>query len=211
VSCETGTLRLASGAATAGCGGATTAVAVNAEFCASLPKAAPMPAYMAVPTLPPSAACTATAATNPADLTKAEVRWCDVAASGADDVCTGVAPPGFSACIVHAGDTPCPGGNVFTTRTVVSDDVTLSCAPCSTCTLTGTCGSATVAFFADGNCNSAVIGLNADGTCSPTGVANISVGSVLYDATVADAGGCVGGGTSATITATGTTATVCCR
>ncbi len=211
VSCETGTLQLASGGATAGCGGAKTSVAVSAEFCAPLPTAVQMPAYMAVPTLPPSGACTATVATNPSDLTKDDVRWCDVPASGADDVCTGAAPPGFSVCIVHAGDAPCPGGNGFTIRTVVSDDVTLSCSPCSTCTLTGTCGSATVAFFADGNCNSAVIGLNADGTCSPTDVANVSVASVLYNATVADAGGCLGGGTSAALAPTGTTTTVCCR
>jgi hypothetical protein len=211
VSCETGTLQLASGAATAACGGPATSVAVSSEFCATLPEAVAMPAYMAVPALPPSGSCSATVATNPADLTKDDVRWCDVPSGGAESVCTGAAPAGFSACIVHTGDTACPDGSAFGTRTLVSDDVALSCSPCSTCTLTGTCGSATVAFFSDGNCNNAVIGLTADGTCSPTDVANVSAGSVLYNATVADAGSCVGGGTSATVAPTGTTTTVCCR
>ncbi len=153
----------------------------------------------------------ASVTTSPADLTRDEVRWCDVPTAGTDEACAGAAPAGFSACIVHAGETTCPDGSAFATRTVASDDVTLSCSPCSICNLTGTCASATVAFFADGNCNSAVIGLNADGTCSPTDVANVSVSSVLYNATVADAGSCVGGGTSATVAPTGTTTTVCCR
>jgi hypothetical protein len=211
VSCETGTLQMASGAATATCGGPTTSVIVNSEFCAPLPKAVAMPAYLAVPTLPPSGSCTATVATNPADLTKDDVRWCDVSDGGAEGICAGSAPVGFAACIVHAGTTSCPDGSAFAARTLVSDDVTLSCSACSSCTLTGTCGSATVAFFSDDDCNNAVIGLTADGTCSPTDVASLSVSSVLYNATVADAGSCVGGGTSATVAPTGATATVCCR
>jgi hypothetical protein len=211
VSCETGMLQIAGGSATSACGGPTTSVAVDSEFCAKLPASLAMPAYMAVPTIPPSGPCSATVATNAAQLTKDDVRWCDVPDGGAESVCTGTAPSGFSACIVHPGAATCPEGSPFTTRAVVSDDVTLSCSPCSTCTRTGSCGSATVAFFTDTDCNNAVIGINADGTCSPTEVANATVGSVLYNASVADAGGCVGGGTSATVSPTGTTTTVCCR
>lgn len=211
VGCETGTLQMASGNAASACTGASTSVAVSREFCAPLPTAMPMPAYMAVPTIPPSAACTALVVTDGAQLSKDAVRWCDLSGSGAESVCAGSAPTGFAACIVHTGSVSCPASSGFATRTLVSDDVALSCAPCSSCELTGKCGSATVAFFSDGNCNSAIIGINADGTCGPTGVANAMAGSVLYNAGVVSAGGCVGGGTSASVTPTGSTTTVCCR
>jgi hypothetical protein len=210
VSCQTGLLQIAGGTGSSACGGPTMSVAVDAEFCAPLPKPVAMPAYMAVPTIPPSGPCMASVATDLADLTKNDVRWCDVPDGGAESVCAGSAPVGFSACIVHAGAVSCPAGP-FVPRALVSDDVILSCSPCSSCAITGSCGSATVAFFTDMGCNDAVIGMNADGTCSPTEVANVSVGSVLYNASIADAGGCVGGGTSATVSPTGTTTTVCCR
>jgi hypothetical protein len=211
VTCETGTLEMATGTAAAACNGGSMSVAVDSEFCAPLPKTIPMPAYMAVPTIPPSGSCTASAVTDSAQLSKDAVRWCDVPAAGAENVCAGGAPQGFEACVAHAGSVACPAGSPFAARRLVSDDVTLSCSACSSCELTGRCGSATVAFFSDGNCNSAVIGLNADGRCNPTAVASTMVGSVLYNSSIVDAGGCVGGGTSATIAPSGSMTTLCCR
>lgn len=211
VTCETGTLQIAQGTAAAACAGPTTSVAVDSEFCAPLAAAMNLPPYVAVPTLPPSGTCLSTVATDATKLAKNDVHWCEAPDGGAEAICAGSAPAGFTACITHAGAVACPTGSAFTTRTVVSDDVSLSCSACSTCALTSTCGQATVAFFADGNCNEAIIGVNADGTCSPTVVTQSKVGSVLYNASVTSAGGCAASGSTPTVSPTGTTTTLCCR
>jgi hypothetical protein len=211
VSCTTGTLQLTGGTASTTCGGATTSVAVDAEFCAPLTTAMPLSAYMSAAPLTPSGACTSTLSSDPTKLTKNAVRWCDVAGTGAEAACGGTAPTGFSACIAHAGAVACPAGSDFTARTVVSDDVELSCAACSSCAPGGSCGGGLVSFFSDGNCNDSIIAIDADGKCNLTGVATASVGSVLYDANVASTGSCQPGSSAAGVTPTGSSTTLCCR
>ncbi len=209
VGCETGTLQLAGGTAST-CGGATTSVGVASEFCAPLSATMTMPAYMAVAALPPSGTCSATATAHPGTVAEDDVRWCEVGDAGEPaGACGAAAPSGFSACIAHPGDVACPGAGPFTARVVVADDFSLTCSACS-CAVTGSCGRATVAFFSDQSCNDSIIGLDADGTCDPTEVANASVGSILYNASVTQAGSCTAGGSTPVVAPSGTTTTLCC-
>jgi hypothetical protein len=211
VTCETGTLQIAAGSSSASCNGSPTSVSVDSDFCAPLPAAQMLNEYVAVAALPPSGTCSSAVVTDATKLAKSDVHWCDVADASAEAVCAGSAPPGFVSCIAHAGAVACPSGGAFATRTVASDDVSLSCSACSTCQLTGTCGAATVAFFSDGNCNNAIIAVNADGKCNLTASPNIPFSSVLYNGALLDAGSCAASGSTPTVSPTGTTTTLCCR
>jgi hypothetical protein len=211
VTCETGTLQIAAGSSSTSCNGSPMSVSVDSDFCAPLPAARTLTEYVAVAALPPSGTCSSSLTTDATKLAKNDVRWCDVADAGAEAICSGSAPTGFTSCIAHAGAVACPSGSAFDTRAIVSDDVSLSCSACSTCELTGTCGAATVAFFSDGNCNNAIIAVNADGKCNLTASPNVPFSSVLYNGALLDAGSCVASGSTPTVSPTGTTTTLCCR
>lgn len=212
VTCETGSLMLATGATAAACATAGAQVAVSSELCAALPQPTPMPAYLAVAALPPTGACASTGAADPTVIARHEVRLCDVDGPAAASVCEGAPPPGFATCIAHAGAESCPSDGAFLARTLVSDDVTLTCSPCSACAVTGTCAAPTVAFFTGAACGSAVIAVAADGTCSATDVESVAVGSVVYNATLLDGGsGCAPGAATASLSPAGALTTLCCR
>jgi hypothetical protein len=117
---------------------------------------------------PTGAACSSTLTPDPSQVTKTEVRTCELPSSQADSVCTTAPPSGFSACVESAGDVACPPG-VFSSRAVVDDDEILVCPPCGTCQVGSTCNQPAVTFYGDPNCKTMVATFGVTGVCEPTG------------------------------------------
>ncbi|HEY6462723.1 MAG TPA: hypothetical protein VIY73_21285 [Polyangiaceae bacterium] len=117
---------------------------------------------------PTGAACSSTLTPDPSQVTKTQVRTCEVPSSQADSVCTAAPPSGFSACVESAGDVACPPG-VFSSRAVADDDEILVCPPCGTCQVGSTCNQPTVTFYGDPNCKTMVATFGTTGVCEPTG------------------------------------------
>ncbi len=209
VTCETGTLALALGASPVTCATAGLQAAIQGELCAALPKALAMPAAMAVAPLPATGTCSATASTDPTQIRREEVRFCDLGGAMAESACNGTVPSGFAACLAQPGARACPPGR-FVRRRVLSDDVSLTCTACG-CTVTGTCRGATAAFFSDTGCNNGIIALSADGQCGPTDVQGTVAASVLYNATPSDVGTCIPSSASAVLSPSGDVTTLCCQ
>jgi len=145
---------------------------IGAQLAAGFSAEAPMP-Y--------GGTCSAMAKGDPSMVTKEGVRFCDVPQAMAADVCAGMVPSGFSACMTQEGDVPCPGAP-FTNKTLVADDEMLVCPACGNCTVGGTCQNAQVEFFSDSMCRNSVAKLPVNGACTATNAQNKGVGSYEYTA-----------------------------
>jgi hypothetical protein len=156
--------------------------------------------------------CSSGSQADPTQISAPAVSYCDVPASSAENVCGGVPPPGFAACVATSGDVPCPAGTPFVGRQVVEDGATLLCTPCS-CTVSTTCLDATVTEYADPSCQgNPVASFTVDGTCDVVEQSGEqgsgSWSSVEYAATASS--------TCMAATSTGTAQlanpqTICCR
>lgn len=207
--CTSGTIATWWGNGGGACGNAGQSVTVAGSSCEPLGAGGTLAQYYASQAAPFAAGtCTGTPQSNPGQVTKQGVRYCGVPPTGADAVCAGMAPAGFAACIVSAGDVACPAGSPFLKKTLVADDETLACSACTTCTETGSCSNPKITLFADSSCTQKVVQLASDGSCVPTNANNQYVGAAEYSAEV-----------QATCSASGSTPrfspvgphTLCCR
>jgi hypothetical protein len=209
-SCTSGTLQGGFGNASgaAACATKVPPLSISGSGCTQLQPGGPAPTSIAIEPLPASGGtCTASAVGNTTQVTSSQVRTCDVAGAGAEVVCEGSPPAGFSVCIAAAGDMACPSGSIFANRTVVAASETLVCTACSSCTVTGTCSSPLVTYYSDYLCLNAVATFPADGACTqPNWSGNLA--GVEYHATVQAS--CAGAGSAATFQAI-SPQTVCCR
>ena len=151
--------------------------------------------------------CTATATADKTKVTVAQQRYCDIPRACQEDVCNGDAGNGFSACIATEGDVACPSG--WDTRTVVGDDVTLSCAACTGCSASASCTGGKLQFFSDSSCNTPLVTVDVNDTCvSTNGGGNIK--SFLYSATPANVQ-CTGTGPKTGTVGLAAPRTICCK
>ena len=152
------------------------------------PGCAPFPVGSGVLSLPPlvqlsalapqGGTCSGTSQVDMTQVSTPAARYCEVPRATPDLVCGGNVPSGFLSCIATSGVTPCPSASPFATRYVVEDAVTLQCAPCTECAVTGTCSNPIVSAYDDRLCRDTPIAvLQADGTCDSSGVAESSLGS----------------------------------
>ncbi len=207
--CTTGTESTSFGVAGATCPAAGASFPVKGATCTPLPQPGSLAQnFAAEPVAFSGGACSGAAAGVSAGVTKQGVRYCDVSSANAESVCEGTAPAGFAACVVSPGDVACPAGSPFGKKTLVADDEVLACSACKTCTVTGTCASATVTFYSDPQCTQAVAELPADGGCVPSNASGKMVAAVEY-AAEADAS-CAASGSVASVSPEGPR-TLCCR
>jgi hypothetical protein len=152
--------------------------------------------------------CTASATTDTTKLSSTKERICEAPTQCQEDVCGGVAPAGFSACIFNDADTACPTG--WPNRTVVGSSTTVSCAACTGCTGSATCTGGKLTFFSDNACANSLATFNVDGSCQATGGSE-SVKSYAYKSATATNVQCKGSGPqTASVGLTGAR-TVCCK
>jgi hypothetical protein len=183
------------------------AMAVNG--CTAVPPAA-FDHVQAAPLAPQgTGTCAGTVQGDDTQVSRVAQLYCDVPTTSTDAVCAGTAPTGFLACIIASGNISCPSSTAFLTEFHVQDDVTLSCPPCSVCTVQTTCTNATVSIFAGGSCAPPAVGtFAANNTCVDTNPNEVTVSSMTYTATPNSM--CVPG------SSTGTTQpvrprTICCQ
>jgi hypothetical protein len=126
--------------------------------------------YQIWPKLPlTNGTCTAGPAT--IDMSKATgtaIRQCIAPSACAEDVCNGTAPTGFQACVVHDDDVACPPSTPFKTKLPLAGATNISCDMCSPCSVTATCGNATVNIYTDQNCMNFGTTIAADNGCHST-------------------------------------------
>ena len=160
--------------------------------------------FEGTPLAPAGAKCT-TQATADASTTSAEA--C-IPNSCGDAICQGVVPQGFKACVMNAGDLPCPSGTPFTvvTRVGVSADVT--CGTGCACTVSAACEAGTFTLYTDSACKTQLTTLPVDGKCVPTGENAMAVGSLKY--TAIGSASCAVQGTSDPDASFAGVHTVCC-
>jgi hypothetical protein len=207
--CTMGTVATAYGTTGTTCPTPGESFTVNGSTCTALPAAGGLVLnFQASPVPLSGGACSGTAQSNTGDVTKDGVRYCDVPAASAEAVCEGTAPAGFAACIVSAGDVPCPNGSPFTTKTSVADDEVLACSACTTCAVGGTCTNPLVTFYSDAMCATQVAQLVADNVCAASNAATKPVVSVEYTAQTNAT--CLASGSTASFTPQGPR-TLCCR
>ncbi|HEY8090408.1 MAG TPA: hypothetical protein VIF09_21250 [Polyangiaceae bacterium] len=182
-SCTSGTLL--TGWSTGGgpvCPNVGTSIGINGTGCTQMQ--GQLAAGFSAQALPlTGGVCSGSAVGDTTKVSKTEVRTCAVPAANAEALCGGAAPGGFFACIMTAGDAPCPGGP-FTNRSVLADDETLVCTACSSCTVTGTCSGAKMTFFGDSQCTPSGLTLPCDGSCAPTGSQSQGFSAFEYTAQV---------------------------
>ena len=207
-SCTTGTLHGGFGSGTAACATMVPPLSISGAGCTQLEPGGPAPTSIMIEPLPATGGtCTATALGDTTQVTTSQVRTCGVAGAGAEAVCEGSTPTGFSVCIAAAGDMACPSGSLFANRTVAAASETLVCTACSACTVSGTCSTPLVTYYSDYLCLDAVATFPADGTCTrPSWSGNLA--GVEYQAMVQAS--CAGSGSTPTFQAA-SPQTVCCR
>jgi hypothetical protein len=158
---------------------------------------------------PSGGSCTSASHLDTALVTKPAQRYCDVSTANASAVCGGVAPAGFSACIVASGNLTCPLSTPFTRAFHLQDDATVTCATCTQCSVTTTCSNPTVSLYGDTTCAGTALGVvAANNTCVGTNPGEATVNSIAYSATEASA---CNFGTSTPIVAPVNQRTICCQ
>lgn len=151
--------------------------------------------------------CSGTATPDNNKLTSTPMRTCAPTTACAEDVCNGQVPSGMRSCITSTGDVTCPAGPFSDKAAVVGPNATLSCDTCTSCNVSGTCGTATVKYWDDAACTIARGTLTANGACNPT--TNQHVSHFTYECPVQ--GVACNAGTSAPTATLATKRTICCR
>lgn len=160
--------------------------------------------------LPPHVgACTSSTKSDTSKLTARDVRACVPPSACLEDVCQGVSPVGFAACVAHDGDVMCPGAP-YVNRTVVGTQATLACGGCAGCANTVTCSNASIHFFVDVLCVVELASRKIDGNCNP--LASGVVGTVTgYKYDVSMNAQCAAQAPATSGVALAGQRTVCCR
>jgi len=151
--------------------------------------------------------CTGQAVGDPTKVQTTQIRTCAVPASDEGSVCAGVAPVGSAACILAAGDVPCPQGSPFQNRSVIADTETLVCSTCGTCSVSANCTGASLDIYSDMNCMTMMTSIPANSQCISVQTGNMK--AYWYKATV-DSPACKATGTAASFQSTNPQ-TLCCR
>lgn len=176
--CTPGSLSVTDGANNA-CGGGSTTTFAYPSKCTNA--TLNLKAYLSVTKIPPTGgSCTADVITSSGKVSFTVARSCAAPQACIGDVCAGLVPAGFKACVDSPGDVACsvPG---FTNRTVVGGGASATCAvgTCA-CGSNPTCGGS-VEFFGQPNCAVKTTTIPADETCNPGNYQNgSSVQSVRY-------------------------------
>ena len=165
------------------------------------------PAQFVAPLAPSGGACTGQAVGDPTKVQTTQIRTCSVPASDEASVCAGVAPGGSAACIVTAGDVPCPQGSPFQVRSVIGDTETLVCSACGACSVSATCTGASLDIYSDPNCTNMMTSIPANSQCVSVQGGNMQ--AYWYKATVTSPA-CKATGTAASFQTAGAQ-TLCCR
>jgi hypothetical protein len=211
-SCTSGTLQGSFSSMKGGpaCAMKVPQVSVSGGGCTQLQPGGPVPASIAIDTLPSTGgACTASVMADTTQVASSEVRACEVTGGAADAeaVCDGSPPPGFSSCISAPGQVQCPAASPFNSRTVLAASETLVCTPCTGCTVSGNCTAPLVTYYSDYLCNTPVATFPADGSCTQPNWSG-TIAGVEYHATAQPS--CSGTGSTATFQAV-SPQTLCCR
>jgi len=152
--------------------------------------------------------CTTGATANQAALTKPAQHYCDVPAVSVANVCAGIVPTGYDACITIGNQTAaCP--SPFTRQFRVQDGATVTCATCTQCSLTATCSNQALTLFSQAGCAGNIGTITANNTCQGTNAEEVAVNSIQYTATMSPPL-CAAGTSAPTTTVTGPR-TICCR
>jgi hypothetical protein len=168
--------------------------------------AAPAFAWLA-PVGPTKGACTSSVSKNDAALTSTPARACTPTAECAEDVCSGTAPAGFTACIVSDGDVACPSGP-FTKKTRIGTGATFTCSGCTSCENTAKCSGGKLRYFND-DCSNEVASVDVDGFCRGVTNGGSLYNRYRYEATVSEIA-CKPSAPTTKVDLTGGQ-TVCCR
>jgi hypothetical protein len=189
---------------TSSCGSTGTTLNVPGSGCVAL--SGNLSTYFAATPPPATVSCSWAVNTDPTKVTATAERYCDVPTACQEDVCNGVVPAGFSACIYVSGTDTCPSG--WNAETTVGDATTLSCSTCG-CNASASCTGGDVQFYSDNACSTALVSLAVNGSCVTTSGGG-QVKSYKYSATVTNAQCTATGSDTAT---TGLTAqhTICCK
>jgi hypothetical protein len=164
-----------------------------------------------VTALPPQGgACSSALQVDPTQVSTPSARYCDVPTASIDSVCGGSVPAGFAVCIASGGTTTCPPGTPFVHRSVVEDDVTLQCSPCSACAVGTACSNASVSVYDNRACREPPVeSLQVDGMCDVSAAsAMANVVAVKYSATEATT--CTAGSSTAAVQLANPR-TICCQ
>jgi len=182
-SCAKGTFTSRVGATT--CDATGQPYTVNGTGCTAIGSPGAVSAFGNYPAFPLQAGtCISATQKNTAVQTTRDLRGCVPPAECVDDVCRGAPPSGFTSCVVHDGDVPCPG-DPFTNRTLTGTGATVTCGGCATCANTATCPVPKFRFYNDAACATELATRTADGQCNPlsTGTTGTFVSRFRYDAT----------------------------
>lgn len=196
----------------ANCGSAGVTANVNGPNCTNLGAATIADHVQGAPIPPSGGTCTAPTITDPNKVTVTPARQCVAPNECKEDVCNGVVPSGFSACISRSGAQTCPLGWNANQPIVIGTGVDLACTGC-TCQVnqTSTCTGATMALFNNNNCSgNPVSTLTVDGNCNVPASVGSSVDHFKYQATLNTVCQATGAKTPTTLDVTGKL-TVCCK
>lgn len=153
-------------------------VNLNGPGCTAASITAPS-SWKASPLAASNGSCTAMATSDTSKLSSTSAAVC-YPTGCPDNLCKGMAPAMFSACIETAGDVACPN-NDFPNKVAVADAYQLDCSSaCSTCTATADCTNAAVYFYTDNTCGSLVSFLTVDGMCHASGVPSAMTSYAKY-------------------------------
>jgi hypothetical protein len=181
----------------------------NDGDCVSLGGTYTLVAYHKWPKLPltPGTCTTGPAAPAPMKSSGKQARSCAAPPAGAEDVCTGNVQMGFHPCIQHAGDVACPAGP-FSHKLVAGGDVDVQCGACSPCSVSATCGNATLEYHGNYTCTQLKGSIAADGNCNQTNMAS-GVNHFKYIGQTQNV--VCAGGTSTPAADLANKRTICCR
>ena len=166
--------------------------------------------YIKVPPIAPSGGgCAVVLKANAADVTATPVRECDPVPACKGDLCAGIAPSTYLACVEKAGDqATCPNG--FPNRYLVGDAVNPQCGngTCA-CGAKASCGAPSLLLYSDTTCATKVLETPADDKCNATNANGTKFQSYRYLSTPSVQ--CTGSGAaSATPVVVTTLRTACC-
>jgi hypothetical protein len=208
-SCAKGNLQGLQGAST--CTNTSVAYTISGTTCTSrggtayttgVARYQPFPLYRG--------ACTSAPAQDPSYLRRTDGRACVPDTPAVERLCNGEAPAGWSSCIAHDGDVPCPGAP-FSNRVLAGSNASLVCGGCATCQNEASCGTTIMRYYDDSQCTSQVGARVLDDQCNAlqTGVTGAAFTHFRYDVAMNDLA-CVASAAATTLTVEGRR-TICCR
>lgn len=154
--------------------------------------------------------CTASAQKDESKVVERAAKACRPSTSCIETLCTGEAPSGFDACIMHDGDVACPANSPFIKKVMSGTAASLVCAGCDSCENSATCSTPTLHYYNDPTCKTEVANRVVDGTCAPASDNDgKAISRLRYDVTMSGVT-CNASSPVSTITMS-EPKTICCR